>query len=110
MTAITLNLPDDLAARLAELPDDTRSEFATAALAGALVHLVAIAGPDLGTKPARTSPDDELTVEETRQIAQGVALSLAAEAVGKFRPAAEAFAAVDARLGINRNAGPAARR
>ncbi len=105
MTAITLHLPDDLAARLAELPEDTRNEFATSALASVFAHYVANTSNllDLGTKPGRISPDDELTRGEARQIAEGVAVSLAAEAQGRFRPAAEAFADMDARLGITGN-------
>lgn len=52
------------------------------------------------TKPPRPSPDDDLTLEEATQIAQGVAISLSAEAEGRFRPAGEAFADLSARLGI----------
>lgn len=51
-------------------------------------------------KPPRPSPDDELTLQEATQIAQGVALSLAAEDKSRFRPAEEAFANINARLGI----------
>lgn len=105
---ITLDLPDELAASLAALPDATRNEFATTVLAGALAALAA--GPVwTAAKEKRTSPDDELSEEEAKQIAEGVKRSLAAEAEGRFRPAAEAFADLNARLGISSAVQPAAR-
>jgi predicted transcriptional regulator len=84
MTTITLNLPDDLAATLAAMPDDERNHFAIAALSAAieqneeaewtLEELAALAGP--------------LTPEDLASIARGLAEADA----GMGRPADEFFA------------------
>lgn len=75
MTAITLELPDELAARLAALPDAERNEFATAALADAFT-------------------DDELTPDDLAAIGAG----LAALDAGHVTPGPVAFAEMDAHL------------
>ena len=81
MTAITLHLPDDLAARLAALPDETRDALAADAVAA-------------GMEDADELPDDELTAEDLAAIGAG----LADMDAGRVRPAAEVFADLDAHL------------
>ena len=77
MTALTLHLPDDLAARLAELPDDTRDAYAADALAAGL---------------------DELTPELTPDDLDAIGRGLAALDAGQVTPGPVAFARLRAHL------------
>jgi len=92
MTAITLHLPDDLAARLADFPPDEVN--ATAALA--LADLV-----DSSEAPASSeNGEDFVSAEEAAYLAPGIRRGLQAAAEGRERPAEEAFADFEARHGI----------
>lgn len=79
MTAITLTLPDDLAARLAALPDDARNAFATATLAAGLDSL---------------DKSNELSADDLAAIGAG----LAALDAGQVTPGPVAFAELRAHL------------
>ena len=86
MTAITLHLPDDLAARLAALPDEQVNAYAVAALS------------DLAAADEKADEEgivaDELSPEDLAAIGAG----LADMDAGRARPAAEVFAELDAHL------------
>ncbi len=92
MTAITLHLPDDLAVRLAALPDEEVN--ATAALA--LADLV-----DSSESPAASSENGDAVVsaEEAAYLAPGIRRGLQAAAEGRVRPAEAVFADFEARYG-----------
>ncbi len=91
MTAITLHLPDDLAARVAALPPDEVN--ATAALA--LADLVS--SSEAG-KNGETG-DDVVSAEEAAYLAPGIRRGLQAAAEGRIRPAEAVFADFEARYG-----------
>jgi len=85
MTAITLLLPDDLAARLAVLPPDEVN--ATAALA--LADLV----------DSSENGDAVVSAEEAAYLAPGIRRGLQAGAEGRVRSAEAVFADFEARFG-----------
>ncbi len=93
MTAITLHLPDDLAARLAALPDDEVN--ATAALA--LADLV-----DSNESASAQTGEDTVSAEEAAYLAPGIRRGLQAAAEGRERPLVEYAAEFEARHGSSR--------
>jgi len=86
MTAITLYLPDDLAARLAALPDEQVNAYAVAALS------------DLAAADEKADEEavvaEELTPEDLAAIGRG----LAALDAGQVTPGPVAFAELRAHL------------
>jgi len=93
MTAITLHLPDDLAARLAALPDDEINTTAALALAD-LVNSNAAEASETG--------DDVVSAEEAAYLAAGIRRGLQAAAEGRERPLVEYAAEFEARHGSSR--------
>lgn len=86
MTKITLDLdvPDDLAARVADLPISTVNRYAVAALRDAA---------DTTDEEA----DDVWTEDEKRAVYASLAISFAEADAGQDIPAEEVFALLDAR-------------
>ena len=87
VTSITIPLPEDLAERLAELPEDERQAFAVAAL-----------------RDAVTERDLAATLTDADHAA--VAEGLADLDAGRVRPAASVFDDLFARHGGSGSAGP----
>lgn len=95
MTALTLEVPDALAARLVAVPKDEINT--TAALA--LADLV-----DSREAEASETGDDFVSAEEAAYLAPGIRRGLQAVAEGRERPAEEVFADFEARHGMKRDA------
>jgi predicted transcriptional regulator len=93
---LTLNLPDELAARLAALPAERVNAYAVAALS----ELAADEGE--AALPADFVNTDTVSAEEAAYLAPGIRRGLQAAAEGRERPAEEAFADFEARHGIQR--------
>lgn len=89
MTAVTLHLPDELAARLAALPPDEVN--ATAALA--LADLVS-------SSENGSDPDADLTEAERAAVREGLARGLADSAAGHVKPASAVYARLQAEQGV----------
>jgi predicted transcriptional regulator len=91
MTAYTLHLPDDLAARLAELP----AEEVNAAAARALAELLPASkeGKVIDEVPVivfpNEDPDDHLTDAERAAVREGISRGLADSRAGRVTPLAE---------------------
>jgi predicted transcriptional regulator len=92
MTAITLHLPDDLAARLSTLPAERVNQHAVAALSD-----LAEAEADNAAEFVNT---DTVSAEEAAYLAEGIRRGLQAAIEGRERPAEEFFAEFEARHGI----------
>jgi predicted transcriptional regulator len=88
MTAITLHLPDELAARVAALPADEVNAYAVAALA------------DLVSSSETADPDVGLTEAERAAVREGLARGLADSAAGRVRPAEAVYARLQAKQGV----------
>lgn len=105
MTTITLTLPDELAARLAALPDELRSRFSHDMNVYAVATLEQIAGhadADFQAADAREQASwDALTPAEQEASREALARSLAAADAGRVRPAEQVFADLEARHGIS---------
>jgi predicted transcriptional regulator len=87
---LTLHLPDDLAARLATLPQDEVNAFAVAALADLVSN---------GLESNGNEGDDELTPGElTPDDLAAIGAGLADLDAGRVKPAAAVFAGMDAHL------------
>jgi predicted transcriptional regulator len=78
MTTLTIEIPDELAARIARLPLETRNNFAVAAIEAALFQ------------------EDDYTDEDDAAIAAGIEDVKA----GRIRPAEEFFQEFAARHGF----------
>jgi predicted transcriptional regulator len=85
---LTIELPPELAAQLAALPDDERNRFAVAALSAAL------SDPDMGIADAWW---EGLTDEEQAEERRIVAESSAAGDAGRVSPAEDVYARLRAR-------------
>ena len=88
MTAITLHLPDELAARVAALPTDEVNAYAVAALA------------DLVSSSEAVDPDAGLTEAERAAVREGLARGLADSAAGRVKPAEAVYARLQVEQGV----------